>query len=221
MVYVNHPLMGKAKQVGELQSYPIGGHTIRYRDIIAADGSFTRIEYFDSVDPTVADASEMLESRRAFFAQEQDNWKTLICGTLSTAAVESRFREQFILNPQYKDPRKWFGAAADYVERLLFAQKSYRCNTVFTCHIGRDKDEVNEEFLFTPDLPGRLGYGAGRLFNEIYRVFIWRDEHGVPHRYLQTDGDGRYQCGTHIKAPNPLGPNPQYSGLWKVWDETN
>lgn len=221
MPYINNKLIGKAQQVGELLSYDIGGSKVQYRDVVDAKGEFTRIEYYSSENPTMPNVSQLLETRMALFGQEQDSWKTLICGTLGSAAVESRLYEQFVLNPQFKDPRKWYGAATEYVERLIFMQKALRCNTVFMCHIGREKDEVGGEFLFTPDLPGRLAIGAARSFNESYRVFIWRGENGVAQRWLQTDGDGRYQCKTHIDAPNPVGPNAQYSMLWSRWDETN
>ncbi len=217
MPYIDNIYMGRAKDVGELQEYPIGVGVVQYRDIVAADDSITRIEYYSSDNPTLPNIAQVLEQRMSFFAQEQQQWGTLICGSLSSAALESRLFDQYVLNPQYKDPRKWFGAATDYVERLIFSQKSLKCNVVFICHIGRDKDEVGGEMLFTPDLPGRLSYAAGRYFNEMYRLFIWRDETGKAHRYLQTDGDGRYQCKNHIKAENPLGPDPTYEKLWGNW----
>jgi len=211
------PYLKGAQNVGELQTYNLGGHVVTYRDVIAADGGFTRIEYYSSDNPTMAMMSQVLETRIGFFSGEQAAWKTLICGSLSAAAVENRLYEQFVLNPNYKDPRKWYGAATEYLERLIFMQKALRINTVFICHIGKEKDEIGGEFLFTPDLPGRLSDGAGKYFNEMYRLFVWRDGEGKAHRYLQTDNDGRFQCKTHIDAPNPLGPNPTYEGLWVNW----
>jgi len=149
--------------------------------------------------------------------REQTGWKTLVCGSLSSVALESRLTEQFVMNPQFKDPRKFYGAATEYVERLIFMQKALKCNVIFICHVARAQDEVGGEFLFGPDLPGRLSYSAGRYFNEMYRVFIKRDESGVAHRILQTDGDGRYQCKTHIEADNPV--YPHFESLWVNWDK--
>lgn len=213
--YIDNLILGKAQQVGEIQEYQLGGSLIKYRDVVDAVGEVTRIEYYSSDNPTMPNMSLALETRMSFFTQEQGSWATLICGTLGSAAVESRYYEQFVLNPQFKDPRKWYGAATEYVERLIFMQKALlKCNVVFTCHIGQNKNEVGGEILFTPDLPGRLSYGAGRYFSEMYRIFIWRDQEGRALRWLQTDGDGRYQCQTHIRAPNPIGPDPTYGKLW-------
>jgi len=213
------PYMIGAQSVGEVSQYVLGAYTIMFRDIVASDGQVTRVEYYSSDSPTMPNISSVLEGRMAYFSQEQDNWKTLICGSLSSAALEGRLMEQFVLNPQFKDPRKWYGAATEYVERLIHSQKSLRINVVFICHIGRSMDDVGGEMLFTPDLPGRLSYSAGRYFNEMYRIFIWRDESGKAHRWLQTDSDGRFQCKTHISADNPMGPNPVYSMLWQNWEK--
>jgi hypothetical protein len=211
------PYMKGAKDVTEIKEYQMPYGVIPYRDIVAADDSFTRVEYYSSDNPTLPHIAPVLEAQISMFAQEQSNWGTLICGSLSSAALENRLIEQFVLNPGYKDPRKWYGAATEYVERLIFAQKALKCNVVFICHIGRDKDEVGGEYLFGPDLPGRLSYSAGRYFNEMYRMFLWRDKEGIAHRYLQVDNDGRYQCKTHIDASNPCGPNPTYEMLWGNW----
>ena len=180
-----------------------------------------RVEYYASSDAKQADMSDLLEDRTAYFAaNEQQNWATLVVGSLSSASVESRLREQFVVNPQFKDPRKWYGAATEYVERLIHFQKNLACNVIYITHIGKDKDEVGGEYLFTPDLPGRLSWSAGRWFNEIYRVFIQRDENGVAHRFVQTDGDGRYHCKTHIDADMYVRLGDMCSGyesLWKNW----
>lgn len=213
------PYMKGAKEIGEIKYYQGAGATIAYRDIVAADGGFIRIEYFSSDDPVHPQVSQVLESRMSVFAgAEKAGWATLVCGSLSSVALENRLYEQFVLNPQYKDPRKWYGAATEYVERLILMQKALTCNVVFICHIGREKDEVGGEFLFTPDLPGRLSVSAGRYFNEMYRLYIARDPNGNPVRALQTDGDGRFQCKTHIDAVTPL-YWPTYEGLWAKWDK--
>ena len=221
--YIHNKLLGRAQQVGELQNYVMGSFSINYRDIVAADGGFIRIEYYSSDNPTCANVSRVLESRMANFTTEQHQWQTLVCGSLSSVALENRLYEQFVLNPQFKDPRKWYGAATEYVERLISMQKALTCNVVFICHNGRVQDEVGGEMLFTIDLPGRLSYSAGRYFNEIYRVYIpyhegkpIKDDRGATMRYLQTDHDGRYQAKTHIDASNPCFPH--YESLWQSWD---
>lgn len=208
------PYMKGAQSVGELQQYSLGNISVTYRDIMKEDGPI-RVEYFSSDDPMLPNVANVLSARMSAFQYEKANWQTLVCGSLSSVALEGRLYEQFVLNPQFKDPRKWYGAATEYVERLIVLQKALPINVVFICHIGRDKDEVNGEFVFTPDLPGRLSYSAGRYFNEIYRLYIQRDANGVPVRCLQTDGDGRYISKTHINAPNPCWPN--YEQLWSNW----
>ncbi len=208
---------GQAQQIGELQNWVISQNmSVPLRDVVDAQGGFTRIEYYSSDNPKFPNVSETLELRMSMFAKEQANWKTLICGSLSSAALESRLMEQWILNPSYKDPRKWYGAATEYVERLVSMQKALTCNVIFICHVNREKDDVGGEFLFGPDLPGRLSYSAGRYFNEMYRVWIHRNpQTGEANRVVQTDGDGRFQCKTHINAPNPC--YPSYEALWANW----
>lgn len=209
------PYMKNAQSIGDLQEWMLGNCKIEYRDIIGMDGGFTRIEYYSSTNPTIPDVAAILETRMGMFYAEQGNWKTLLCGSLSSASLEGRLFEQFVLNPQFKDPRKWYGAATEYVERLIFMQKALSCNTVFMTHVGQKQNEVNGELIYTVDLPGRLSWGAGRYFSEILRVFIQRDATGVAHRYLQTDGDGRYLAKNHLDAPNPCWPT--YEALWGNW----
>jgi hypothetical protein len=217
------PYLKGAQSVGDLMQFTLGGHTITYRDIVASDGGFIRVEYYASDSAQIANIQPILDTRMSYFANEQDNWATLACGSLSSVALEGRYYEQFVLNPQYKDPRKWYGAATECLERLIFMQRALRCNVVFMCHIGKDKDEVGGEFLFTPDLPGRLGHGAGRYFNEMYRVFVQQAEDGRRVRGVQTDNDGRFQCKTHIDAPSVIwsktgkAGSPSYEDLWVNW----
>jgi len=209
------PYMKHAQSIGELQEWAMGACKIQYRDIIGWDGLPTRIEYYSSDNPTLPDVAVVLETRMGMFYAEQGSWKTLLCGSLSSAALEGRLYEQFVMNPQFKDPRKWYGAATEYVERLIHMQKALTCNVMFMCHIGRTQDELGGELLYTVDLPGRLSWGAGRYFSEILRVYIQRDASGTAQRVLQTDGDGRYLAKNHIDADNPCWP--VYESLWSNW----
>lgn len=212
------PYMKGALEIGELQEYRLGNSNlnITYRDIQRPDG-LVRVEYFSSDDPQAPNVSVALSSRISFLRQEQ-GWQTLCCGSLSSAALEGRLYEQFVLNPQFKDPRKWYGAATEYVERLIASQKSLPYNVVFMCHVGQSRDEMDGSLVYTPDLPGRLSYGAARYFNEMYRVHVVQGEDGKRFRSVQTDHDGRYQAKTHIDAPNPC--YPSYESLWVNWDKT-
>jgi len=213
------PYMKGAEQVGELASYQLGNSDIyiQYRDIVKA-GEWIRVEYFGSDNPEMPDASRVLSARMSYFPGElqQLGYRTLVCGSLSSIALEGRLYEQFVLNPQYKDPRKWYGAATEYVERVIMMQRALPCNVVFICHIGKTMDEVAGEMLYTPDLPGRLSYSAARYFNEMYRMFVKPNEQGQRVRYLQTDNDGRFQSKTHIDAPAYI-DNPNYEKLWSGW----
>jgi hypothetical protein len=217
MPYINSQHDGKAQQVSEMLNYKLGELEIPYRDIVTAKGEFIRIEYFSSSNPLFPNAAAMLEARMSYFGSEQDQWATLVCGSLSSAALESRLYDQYVLNPSYKDNRKHFGAATDFVERLIVSQKALPCNVVFICHISRDKDEMNGEMVYGPDLPGRLSTSAGRYFGEIYRLWIGKDDKGDYFRALQTMHDGRYQAKTHVAAPD--GCYPHYESLWVNWDK--
>lgn len=216
MPYIDNMILGRAQSVSDFSSYQMGNAVITYRDVVDARGELTRIEYYSSDNATMPNMAQVLETRMSYFSNEQANWKTLICGSLSSAALESRLSEQFVLNPSYKDPRKWYGAATEYIERLVFQQKALKINTVFICHIGRQMDEVAGEMLYTPDLPGRLSYSAARYFPEMYRLFVMVDGEGKRQRVLQTDHDGRFQAKNHIRASNPCWPN--YEALWSNWD---
>jgi hypothetical protein len=222
MPYINNKLMqlqginnGKAKDVSEFKTYQIGQSEIPYRDIVMADDGFVRVEYFSSDNPTFPNAAPILEQRMAYFHQEQGNWKTLVAGSLSAVGLEARLHEQFVMNPQFKDPRKWHGAAADYLERLIVMQKGLRCNVLFISHIGRDKNEIDGEIIFGPDLPGRLQWGSAKYFNEMYRLYVVKNDQGERVRVIQTAHDGKFECKTHIDAPNPS--YPSWDGIWAGW----
>lgn len=210
------PYMKNAVQVGEVQTYRLGNSNIEipYRDIMREDG-FVRVEYFSSDNPEMPNAVAMLTARMSYFQGEVKQWATLACGSLSSVGLEARLYEQFVLNPQFKDPRKWFGAATDQIERLVALQKGFPINVVMMCHVARQMDEVDGAMLYTPDLPGRLSYGAARYFNEMYRLTVVKGEDGKAYRQLQTDNDGRYQAKTHVDAPNPCWPS--YESLWVNW----
>jgi hypothetical protein len=217
MPYINNKVLGRAKSVSDFLEYRLGDAVIQYRDIVMANDKFVRVEYFSSDNPTYPNAAPILEARMSHFSQEQNSWGTLVCGSLSSAALESRLNEQFVLNPAYKDPRKWYGAATEFVERLIMMQKSLRCNVVFICHVNKDKDEVGGELVYGPDLPGRLSWGAARYFNEVYHLYVMTGENGERARCLQTEHDGRYISKTHIDAPNPC--YPSYASLWTGWGD--
>lgn len=217
------PYIDEAVSVSDLLEYSIGNIKIRYRDIQRKDG-FVRVEYYSSDDPEKPSVSAALAARIRFLAGDT-TWQTLCCGSLSSAALEGRLYEQFVVNPSYKDPRKWYGAATEYVERLIMMQKALPYNVVFMCHVGKDRDEMDGSLVYTPDLPGRLSYSAARYFNEMYRIYVpYQDgkplidqQTGKTMRFLQTDHDGRYQSKTHIKAPSPC--YPHYESLWQNWDK--
>ena len=210
------PYMKGAISVSEIQQYQLGasGLMIPYRDIVRPDG-FVRIEYYSSDNPEMPNAVAMLTARMSYFASEVSQWCTLAVGSLSSISLEARLYEQFVLNPQYKDPRKWFGAATDCLERLIALQKGFPINVVMMCHVARQMDEVDGAMLYTPDLPGRLSYGAARYFNEMYRMYVAKLPDGKTQRSLQTDNDGKYQAKTHIDAPSPCWPT--YDSLWANW----
>lgn len=215
MPYLHHATRGKAMQIGELSEYQLGNSKITYRDVQDARGEFTRIEYYSSDSPTAPNVAQVLEQRLNYLAREASQWKTLIAGSLSSIALEGRLFEQFVANPQFKDPRKWYGASAEYLERMIMMQKSLPINVVFICHIAMQMDNVFGQMFFLPDLPGRLSYGAARYFNEMHRAYTYRDEQGKTGYAVQTGADGQYKAKTHIFAPNPC--QPDYESLWVNW----
>lgn len=216
-----------AKAIGPMETYELGTDAqgdkvlIEYQDITAGDGTLTRIEYFSSESANKPAVSTILETRMSMFAEEQDDWETLIVSSLSAVNLEAMYMEQYILNPLTKqgneDPRQWRGGAADFLERLFFTQRSFRkCNVLFLAHTGLKDDGVTGEVLRKIALPGRLSTQGGNFFSEVWRLYVLVNaETGARERWLQLDNNGRYPAKTHLQTESPCAP--EWDAIWAGW----
>jgi hypothetical protein len=218
------PYFEGAKSISDILTYELGKDCygepilVEYQDVTAEDDTLTRIEYHSSLAANNPTVSDVLELRLGMFNSEQENWETLIVSSLSAANLEAMYMEQFIKNPTTKESRQWRGGAADFLERIIFGQRSFRnANVVYIAHTALKDNGETGEVLRTVALPGRLATQAGNFFGEVWRLYVKTNhETGQRERWLQTDGDGRYQAKTHLNPPCPC--LPKLDEVWRNWE---
>lgn len=223
------PYMVGASDVSDMQSYELGVDAygqkimVEYQDITASDGKLTRIEYYSSESANAPTISDTLEMRMSLVKEEQDDWGTLILSSLSAVNLEAMYMEQFVKNPitsnGKEDPRQWRGGATDYLERLIFGQRYlHKMNVVYIAHTALKDNGTTGEVLRTVSLPGRLATQSGNYFGEFWRLYIKTNhENGLRERWLQLDGDGRYQAKSHLMTESPC--RPTWDAIWGGWDK--
>ena len=191
-----------------------------YRDVVDANGELLiRIYYFHDENPEKPTAyKRYMRFMHGFDARERRNWETLVIDSVSAMSRACKLMHEFDLNPDYKDPRKWYADTADYIERMLTRFASMQdINLVLLCHISRKTDEAAGTFLRMVKLPGRMGMDGPDGFPEVYRMFV---QQGTGTRMLQTlkNGSDSWLAGSQFcRAPNPC--EPRYSALWANWTD--
>lgn len=212
------PYLDTAAEIGPVQVRQVGGMDLRYRDLIAEDGSLTRIEYLSSDDIERPTGIQLFNTRVSEFRNELEVWDTLVCGSLSSIAIEGRYYEQFVVSPSKKDTLKWFGAAATAVERLVNMQKGWPCDVFLLGHLRREDEKVMGDREWIADLPGKqLPYNAQRYFSEVWHMYLTRQGDGSILRLIQTQASPEFQAKSHINAPDPFlvldGDKNLYDGI--------
>lgn len=192
----------------------LDGNGTPYRDVVSEHGEvLVRIYYFHDEVPERPQAYKRFQKfMHGFDAAERRCWKTLVIDSVSAMNRACKLMHEFDLNPDYKDPRKWYADTADYMERMLTRFASMNdLNLVLLCHISRKTDEASGSILRMVKLPGRLGMDGPDGFPEIYRMFNDRTT-GTPK--LQTRrGTDSYLAGSQfLNAPSPC--EPRFSALW-------
>lgn len=194
---------------------------VRFLDIVAPNGEWIRIEYFNDLSPE-SGAWEKIEwdvRERAFFTH---GWETVVLDSLTFLNLVAFYHAKFVVNPNSKEPRQWHAWATDALERMLLVQlQNFPTNLVVLAHIDHDKDEVLNTYVRQLSAPGRLKTRnelcAG--YAEFYRAYAvpdanWPDGMAF---LLQTQKDANFNCASQIGAPNPC--IQDYHALWENWDK--
>lgn len=148
----------------------------------------------------------------------EGQWATLVPDSLTLMARAARCMYQFLINPTYKDPRKWYAEATDQLELMVGTQLvGLRANVCVIAHVDKDKDDVMGMMVGQPAAPGRLsksdGLAAG--YPEMYYAYAHAEKQGDAVKYfLQTKPSQRYNCNSALlNAPNPI-EDPTFEKLW-------
>ena len=178
-----------------------------------------RVEHYHDLNPKNPTAYHRMLTRMDSFVEE--NWRTLVIDSTTFLELAARKWAQYGVDSSCRgcpDPRKFYGVSKDLLEEFLLLRVSgLRCNVVTCCHIDEEKDEVNEEMLRNPALPGKLSKRAPSAYGELYRAYVTRDESGQRVYLIQTRADNLYNASTQIEAPDPCHAN--YASLWAEYDK--
>jgi hypothetical protein len=196
-------------------------HGIEYREILGETGQLLcRIEYYHDpiVDAPVAATAFLERLNRLAKEVAAGKCKTFVLDTVTSASLKARKMYQYDLNPQSKDPRKWYGGAVDILEEILLIQlPGMTCNVCIGLHVSKVKIEAEGTMVRAPMLPGRLMESFSSQWPEVYRAYIERDDEGEKVGLLQTQGDEFWDAASQIRAPDPS--YGEYAKLWKAWDK--
>lgn len=194
-----------------------------FREIITPEKTLgARIEYYHDplVDQPRAAAAFLERLNRVPKEIDKGDCATFCFETVTSASLKARKMYQYDLEPDRKDPRKWYGGAVDILEEVLLIQlPSLQCNVCVGLHISAEKIESEGGLLRAPFLPGRLNASFASQWPELYRSYIERSKVGDKTGYVQTQGDEKWYANTMIDAPDPC--EPEYTALWKNWDRAN
>jgi hypothetical protein len=204
------------------------------------------IHHYQDPDPERPDAFGL-------FRQEQRNfdptkWGTWVFDSVTSGELAARLEQQFVINPNTKDPRQWFAGATDQLERQLVRRAtSYECNAVVICHITEEYVDVpaskdapakridkRVEFAERTNTEGdvtrtqlvRSISAPGRLSKRHALISQYSEcyrayilfRDGKQSWWLQTEPDEEWIANTQIPAPNPC--TPDYDKLWSRADKT-
>jgi|SRR5215831_2249891 len=195
-----------------------------FREIVAKDGNLVcRIEYY--TDPVVDNpkaATAFLERLNRLPKEvDRKECSTFCFETVTSSSLKARKMYQYDLEPDNKDPRKWYAGAVDILEEVLLIQlPGLHCNVCVGLHVSKIKVEAEGSLVRAPLLPGRLLESFASQWPEIYRAYIDRDKKtGERTGWLQTLSDEKWEATTQIEAPDPC--DQIYKALWKNWDRAS
>ena len=148
---------------------------------------------------------------------EAGKWASLVLDSASQATLLGRKWHQYDLNEDARDPRQWYGGAADLQEEVLCCQlPALSCNVAVIMHVSKEKVEAEGSLVRAPLVPGRLQAMIGSQWPEMYRVYIEMNEKGEKVRRLQTESDEKWHAGTVIEAPDGMRVSRHEGKLWET-----
>lgn len=212
-------------EVSDPQQYTItipGGQSevIDYRMITHPDGDI-RIEYFHSHSVKRPDAYAKFMMRMSMLQGEYGTWKTVVGDSLTLIELAARKQEEMVLNPNAKDPRRWFAGSTSALETMFIDRwAGLPMNVVLTAHVDKEAVLIDNEQVRNANARGRLGNQGliNAAYQEQYFTHTVKDANGARIHQLMTVNDGYHQVSSQIDAPNPC--YPHYESIWANWDAT-
>jgi len=209
----------KLGKVGDIQRDKRG---TEFREIVAPDGRLAaKIEYYTDpiVDAPKSAAAFLERLNRLSKEVERGECRTFCFETVTSSALKTRKMYQYDLDPDNRDPRRWYGGAVDVLEEVLLIQlPALQCNVCVGLHVSKEKIEAEGALVRAPLLPGRLLGSFASQWPEVYRAYIDRDKKsGERTGWLQTLSDEKWEATTQIDAPDPC--DQAYTCLWVNWDK--
>lgn len=189
---------------------------IKYRHVLDDAGDLLwELRYFHDPDPEHPTSYGRFEAHVASLVPT--DWATVGFDSVTSITIASLGRQRFVLNPAFKDPRKWRGEVTDELERTFMRRISgwIETNVVVCCHVDEYSDDVSGMVLRNPAAPGRLRTGLASAFSEFYHAYATTDDKGQRVHVWQTRPDAYWNAITSIDAPDPCAPT--YSAIWENW----
>lgn len=158
-------------------------------------------------------------------AVDKGRYASLVLDSGSFASLSARKYHQYDLNEDANDPRQWYGGATDMIEEILAVQlPALECNVGVAMHVSKVKVEAEGTMVRSIFAPGRLKEILPGAYPELYRLHVERQSDGAKVRFLQTDGDERWQAGTCIDAPDDVVVHRNdldrtWKKLWSKWTD--
>lgn len=219
-------LKGRHLVVGDLK---LDGHGTRYREVFSRKGTLLkRIEYYHDTDwitpveqhlkagtiikDMIPNTYPKFMQRMAGIQDDQPAWRTVVLDSVTSMEIAARRWDQFVINPNAEDARRWYFNSKDLLERMLLNRFSgLPCNVVVLAHIDPDRSEHQGVQRRMPMAPGTLRASLPSQYGEVYRVYADATGH-----WLQTRSDNTWLATTQIEAPAQC--EPHYLALWAGYD---
>lgn len=223
-----YPELNKAATEFDLSAKGDGSLIIPVRYGLNKKGQCVlQVENYQEPDPEHPTSYIKWKARMANFFQEALAWSAFVTDSATEMAICCRNREQFVTQPTVKEPRLWFGAATDEMERVWTQRfRGYKTNVVLCMHIKRmvvsvggqtGKEDIDGQMIWKLSAPGRLADADGvpSQYSEVYRLYLSKDtdDAGNRIRLLQTKLSGSHNACSQIDAPDPC--IPEYLALWQ------
>lgn len=144
---------------------------------------------------------------------EKGSWGGFVLDSVTSLADSAFLYHEHTLNPDTRNTIQWYGGeskmTSDVVTKSL---PGFPCHVGVTFHVHRHKTDMDGDKIKSvrqPYVPGKRMEETKRVASawpELYRLFTRPNEKdpAKTDRVLQTDSEGRYQCGTCLDVPNGL-----------------